>query len=175
MSRRVIVIVICLIAALVTIRIWPSGTASNQSPLHAATVPELESIIVDNNAPLREQAIAEYAWRQPPPDTELLADLLQSDDSVNIRASAAAALGHMYAYDQVEPLLDALDDPALPVRQRAYEALSAIWVQHVSGYRGNAPRRERLKEIEVLREAWPHKKPFVIEFHTKQRSNRYIE
>ncbi len=78
---------------------------------------------------------------------------LLRDRDVFIRMAAARVLGDLGAGGGVEPLIDALSDAELPVRESAADALRRITRKPVD-FDAQASDSERAKRVKALREWW---------------------
>jgi HEAT repeat protein len=92
------------------------------------------------------------------PAVVVLAKTLQRDSSVAVREAAAASLGRLGCRAVVEPLVEALSDPQVRVRQASAKALAATSELLVAGLRGELGRS---KTRDALAAALADKDPAV--------------
>jgi len=83
-------------------------------------------------------------------DPSILVEALRSDPAQAVRSGAAEGLGHLADPAAMPALLDALDDPVLGVRVRAFAAIRKI-ADVTDGYHPGAPPPERARAIAALR------------------------
>jgi len=98
---------------------------------------------------------------------EPLTELLRTDPNAKVRASAVTALGHMTAYEQMEALFDALDDPDGMVRQRAAKAVARIMGRKYELFI-NGPPEKRRQAIEGLRGDWRNEKDAISRYYERR-------
>ncbi|MBM4318974.1 MAG: hypothetical protein FJ125_03220, partial [Deltaproteobacteria bacterium] len=82
----------------------------------------LHAALADGATEVRAAALGGLG-RLGPPALALLTDVLQTAPEEALRAAAAAALGQLALPEAIEPLVQALDDPAAVVREQSRQAL----------------------------------------------------
>jgi len=115
---------------------------------------ELKTAASTPNWRTREAAMVGIGRLGKDSDPAVLIDALRRDPSAEVRAAAAGALGRLKHWDAGPVLIDALDDPDLIVRGRAYAAVKAIMGVDFH-YRANDPRGRRGQAIQQIRAWWP--------------------
>jgi HEAT repeat protein len=84
---------------------------------------------------------------------ELLAPAAQKDPSPNVRAAAVAALGDMWAAEQMDALVAAMEDRAPLVRKRAAVAVDRLCGMKYFQLPGDSTE-ERKRKIATFRQGW---------------------
>lgn len=130
-------------------------------------VKHVERAIGDPRPEVREAAAAALGRLGDQNSAPLLAETVRNDKSANVRAAAASALGRMYAYEQMEALLDAMVDSNTTVRRRAY----AAWYRIAGvGREFHADDLQSCRRVaEELRDLWPVIKPRVVQYRERKR------
>lgn len=130
-------------------------------------VKHVERAIGDPRPLVREAAAAELGRLNDQNSAPLLAETARNDESANVRGSAASALGRMYAYEQMEALLDAMGDSNTTVRRRAY----AAWYRITGvGREFHADDLQSCRRVaEELRKLWPVIRPRIIQYYEGKR------
>ena len=136
-------------------------------------VKHVERALRDRRPRVREAAAAELGRLGDLNSAPLLAETVRNDKSANVRASAASALGRMYAHEQMEALLDAMGDSNTTVRRRAYAAYYRI-TGVGRDFRADDPLTKRRRAVQNLREFWPTIKPYIIRYYQRKRKNRNL-
>ncbi len=131
-------------------------------------VKHVERAIGDPRPQLREAAAAELGRLGDQNSAPLLAETTRNDKSANVRAAAASALGRMYAHEQAEALLDAMEDSDTTVRRRAYKAFYRIVGVGRRDFRADDLQSCR-RAAEQLRELWPSLRPRVVKYWEEKR------
>jgi HEAT repeat protein len=105
-------------------------------------------------------ALAQAGTRQ---QADAVAGVLDRDTDPTVRGAAATALGRLRAFDHMEHLFAAMDDPDATVRARAARA-----VERITGIRFRfdplGPRAQRLKAIEAHRRDWQQLKDHASQY-----------
>jgi len=121
--------------------------------LGAEAVPKIERALEDKRPRVRERAATAYAQAARHDQAAPLAKLVREDASPNVRAAAVAGLGRLCAFDEMESILAAMDDPDVAVRRRASKAATRIACVIV-GYQADDPVAKRHAAIRRMRAHW---------------------
>jgi len=121
--------------------------------------------LADARPRVREKAAATYAHVAQHKDAAPLARLATTDESPNVRAAAVSGLDRMMAFEQMDAILAAMDDPDVLVRRRAANAAERFACVRV-GYNADASPAQRQAAIERLRAEW---------LKSQQRAAKYWE
>jgi len=116
-------------------------------------LPIVRSAVADKRSEVREAAViavAQVGGRSTGPE---LMQVLQGDESADVKAAAADALGRLRYLDSVPLLLDLLEHPSARVRRSAAAAIRRIWtVDH--NFKADAPEEERRALVQGIRWRW---------------------
>lgn len=150
-------------------------------PGGAKSLPLLKKVLLeDKRSEIRQQAAqtmaqaVQVAARKDKPlarqMTSALVTALSRDKTPEVRASAAAALGQVYDYNNMASLLKAMDDKDLTVRRRAFEAVTRIFGRRYIFNPNSAPDKRQIV-IRAINADWEiHKKP-VGNYHDRNRKS----
>jgi len=128
-------------------------------------VSEIEKAMGDDRPKVRAKAAIALASAGHRDRTALLAKAARDDPSADVRATAVSALGQVYAYNEMETLLAALEDGDVTVRRRAAEAICRITGVDFA-FRADDPPEKRRKIIAIVRHLWPKMEPRVRDYYT---------
>jgi HEAT repeat protein len=138
------------------------------------SIPTLRTILQDDKRPeLRQQAamamakaIMVAAEKDKPLDSSMTAPLViaLNDETPEVRASAADALGQVYDYSNMSSLLKAMDDEHLIVRRKAYNAVTRIFGRKYI-FDANSPSPKRKIIIKTIATDWNVHKGMVGKYH----------
>jgi len=131
--------------------------------LGSKAAPQVEEALKDPRSEIREAAAIALPRVERKQSARALASVVREDGSPNVRAAAATALGQVYAVDEVEALLAALEDPDRIVRFRASAAMARIVVRRYEFYVDGTPE-ERREAVERFRAAWPSMREDIRKF-----------
>ncbi len=81
--------------------------------------PEIEKALTDKRPAVREKAATAFAKVAPRIEAAKLAVMIKQDTSADVRAAAVAGLDRMFAFQEMETILDAMEDSDPAVRRRA--------------------------------------------------------
>ncbi len=136
----------------------------------AEALPHIRRALHDPRPEVREAAAIACGKLGSRSDAPLLAAVLAKDSSRRVRAAAASALGDVRAYDQMEALMMALEDPDVAVRARANAAIIRITGVDV-GFGAWDPLMKRRHVVdENLRALWPRIEPTVRNHYTRRKT-----
>ncbi len=113
---------------------------------------ELTTLLQSESTADRWQGLIALGETRDAATIPYVAPLLRDKD-VFIRMAAARVLGDLGAGGGVEPLIEALEDAELPVRESAADALRRI-TQRPLEFDAQASDAERSKRVKALREWW---------------------
>lgn len=120
---------------------------------HEAVVP-IQKALQDKRPEVRETAVVALAEADPLAQQAALAEAARTDEAAGVRASACVALGQVYAFDQMETLFTALEDPDRSVRARASAAITRMITRRYEVYI-DGPADKRHDAVQKLRAIWP--------------------
>ena len=130
----------------------------------ARAVTHIERAMQDPRPKVRQKAALAYTRAAESKQAAPLAKAARDDESPGVRAAAVTGIGRLCAYEEMETLLAAMDDPDLMVRRRAADA-----VAHIIGrrYRYNATdsSEKRRPAIAVIRGMWAKDKKMIARYH----------
>lgn len=132
------------------------------------SLPTLERALRDGRAAVRERAATSFSQVAGPQDAAPLAEMAREDESADVRAAAVSGLYHMRAFEQMESLLAAMDDPDVVVRRRA--ATAAVRIIGIGvGYKADDPPAKRRADIQEMRAVWLEQEARVRRYWTAVR------
>jgi HEAT repeat protein len=102
---------------------------------------------------VREKAVTVFAQVARREDAAPLAELARKDGSPDVRAAAISGLERMYAFDEMETILGAMEDPDVVVRRRA-AAAATRFACAVVGFKADDPPEKRKAAVEQMRAVW---------------------
>ena len=120
----------------------------------AAPIDLIKPALNDERPEIREAAVAAIGLRGLEGDPATLRQLLKSDPSVNVRLSAAGALGSMRDWDAMESFAEALNYPDETFQLVAAEQMLRIAGLYHQGFRPNASPQDRRSGINFLKTNW---------------------
>jgi HEAT repeat protein len=123
----------------------------------------IEAAMRDPRPLVREKAATAFARVARYDNARSLARMAAKDESANVRAAAVSGLGKLAAFDEMDTILAAMNDPDLAVRRRAARAARKIACAEV-GYDPEAPLAERRVAIERMRGVWEAGKGRAAEY-----------
>ena len=129
----------------------------------------VEHALADRRPAVREKAATSFAKVATSEQAGKLVDLLRKDESPDVRAAAVASLDRMFAFREMDAIIDAMEDPDPAVRRRASKAaikFSGVTVQ----YNPDASLEECRKGAKRMREYWEANK-----LNTIRLLNSYYE
>jgi len=135
---------------------------SEQAARHAITalgrigteaMDHVREALDDKRPRVREKAATTYARIAQWEDGAPLAKLVRQDGSANVRAAAVSGLERMFAYDQMETILAAMEDEDVIVRRRAAEAARRFAGVRV-GFKAEDPPAKRKAALARMRAEW---------------------
>ena len=130
----------------------------------AKAVGHIERAMQDPRPKIRQKATLAYVRAAEPKQAAPLAKAARDDESPGVRAAAVTGIGRLCAYEEMETLLAAMDDPNLMVRRRAADA-----VAHIIGrryrYNANDSSDKRRASIAVIRDVWAKDKKMIGRYH----------
>lgn len=103
-----------------------SLVAENLMQMGSAAVPPLLDFVRGDDHNVRVAAVQILGEIRDPTATAVLCDVLRSDESLNLRARAAASLGQLGGPCAEAALVAALKDEKWPVRSQAAKALGSL-------------------------------------------------
>jgi len=134
--------------------------------------PVLDRAIRDERPEVRAEAVLVYPRVAKRSEAaEPLAQIARSDPQPQVRAAAVTALGQMRAFDKMDALFEALDDPDPLVRRRAAGAVSRILGRTYELY-VDGPAEKRRQAIAELRKVWPELAPQIRDYYTRPFKNK---
>ena len=119
----------------------------------AESMEQVKHALSDTRPRVRERAAATFAHVARREDAAPLAKLVREDASANVRAAAVSGLERMFAYEQMETILAAMEDPDVAVRRRAAVA-ARRFACVIVGYKADAPPHKRKAAVQRMRSEW---------------------
>jgi HEAT repeat protein len=117
-------------------------------------VAPIQKALQDKRPEIRGSAVVALAEADPVGQQAAVAEVARKDEAAGVRASACVALGEVYAFDQMETLFTALEDPDRTVRARAASAITRMITRRYELYI-DGPADKRHQAVQNLRQAWP--------------------
>jgi HEAT repeat protein len=117
----------------------------------------IKEAMADPRPRVRERAAQAFADAGRHDEAAPLAKMVREDRSANVRAAAVSGLEHMFAFDQMDTIIAAMDDQDVAVRRRA-SAAARRFSGVVVGYKAEDPPDKRRAAIATLREVWEREK-----------------
>ena len=130
--------------------------------------PHVEKALQDARPQVRQKAAAAFASVGDRRKSAPVAELARADESPEVRASAVRALGTMFAYTEMETLLDALEDDDVGVRRRANAAIRRI-LNITFGFKATDPPAKRREAVAEMRLMWVNEKPYTERYYNSPR------
>ena len=134
-------------------------------------LPKIAKAMGDKRPRVREKSATAYAQVARHDQAAPLAKLAREDRSANVRAAAVAGLGRVCAFDEMETILVAMDDPDIAVRRRASKAATRIACVIV-GYKADDLPAKRRAAIQRMRAHWQKEKDSARQYWTMILKNR---
>lgn len=128
-------------------------------------LPEITRAMEDRRPRVREKAATAFAQAARYDQAAPLAKLAREDDSSNVRAAAVSGLSRICAFDEMETILAAMDDPDIAVRRRASKAATRIACVMV-GYKAEDPPAQRKAAIQRMHAHWEKEKETARQYWT---------
>jgi HEAT repeat protein len=125
--------------------------------LGPGSLPEIRKAMQDPRPGVREAAATGFAQVGRHEEGAPLVKLVREDESANVRAAAVSGLDRMCAFDEMETIIAAMDDPDVIVRRRAGKAATRFACADV-GFRADDPPDKRQAAIERMRALWREEK-----------------
>jgi HEAT repeat protein len=125
--------------------------------LGEAARPAVQEALSDRRPAVREKAAIAFAKVATREQAVKLADMVRKDESSNVRAAAVAGLDRMYAYQETDAIIHAMEDPDPAVRRRASKAATKLIGVTVQ-YNPDASLEECLQGAQRMREYWEQNK-----------------
>ncbi len=125
--------------------------------LGAAARPHIERAMTDARPAVREKAATAFSRVAVRQEATKLAEMAQGDSSANVRAAAVSGLRRMQAFQEMEAVLRALEDPDPIVRRRASQAatkFAGVTVQ----YDPEGSREQIRQGARRMRQYWESEK-----------------
>ncbi|MCD6303931.1 MAG: HEAT repeat domain-containing protein [Planctomycetes bacterium] len=132
--------------------------AAAMADIGPQALPVIEKALEDQRPRVREKAATAFAKVAPREQAGKLAEMVKQDRSANVRAAAVTGLERMFAYDQMETIIAAMEDPDVAVRRRAAAAARRFAGIRV-GYRADDPPAKRHAAVQRMREIWQKEAP----------------
>jgi len=119
--------------------------------------PEIEKALADKRPAVREKAATAFAKVAPRQEASKLAVLIKQDESADVRAAAVAGLDRMYAFQEMDAIINAMEDPDPAVRRRASKAATKFTCATVQ-YNPEGSPDEWHQGAERMRQVWQQDK-----------------
>lgn len=140
--------------------------------LGEAARPAVREALSDRRPAVREKAAISFSKVAPREQAVKLADMVKKDESSDVRAAAVAGLDRMFAFQEMDAIIDAMEDPDPAVRRRASKAaikFSGVTVQ----YNPDASLEECLEGAERMRQYWQQNKLGTMKLLTSYYQSHY--
>ena len=128
-------------------------------------LPQVKAALADKRGEIREEAAIVYARVAEPEAAAPLAGMARTDPVPTVRAAAVTSLGHLLAFDEMEAVIAALEDPDPMVRQRAGDAVARMTGRSYD--LGSTPE-ERARMVAHIRERWRLDANIIREYFRRQ-------
>ena len=119
--------------------------------------PEIERAMTDKRPVVREKAVTAFSKIAPREEAAKLAVMVKQDESADVRAAAVAGLDRMYAFQEMEAIIDAMKDSDPAVRRRASKAATKFTCATVQ-YNPEGSPQEWEQGAERMRQVWQQDK-----------------
>ena len=130
-----------------------------------AAVDHIVTATNDNRPKVRGAAASSYANARAKRDAAPLSRLARDDEDAGVRATAVAAIGRMYAYDEMETLLSVMaNDASVTTCRNAAEAAAAIIGRRYQ-YTPEGDRGTRARQVAIITDMWKREKGTVGRYH----------
>jgi len=140
--------------------------------LGEAARPAVQEALSDRRPAVREKAATSFAKVAPREQAVKLADMVKKDESPDVRAAAVTGLDCMFAFQEMDAIIDAMEDPDPVVRRRASKAatkFSGVTVQ----YNPHASLEECRQGAQRMREYWQQNKLNTMKLLTSYYQSLY--
>jgi HEAT repeat protein len=115
----------------------------------------LQQAMKDSRPEIRVAATEAYGDVGDRNQVGVINELMTGDSSPSVRVAACLAAGRLYAWNCVEPLVKALDDPDKNVRQAASMGMQKILGLKTPNYQAGADAASRKKAIAEIQKMIP--------------------
>jgi crotonobetainyl-CoA:carnitine CoA-transferase CaiB-like acyl-CoA transferase len=132
----------------------------------------VEQALVDRRPAVREKAATSFAKVATREQAVKLANIVKKDESPDVRAAAVAGLDRMFAFQEMDAIIDAMEDPDPAVRQRASKAaikFSGVTVQ----YYPDASLEECRQGAQRMRQYWEKNKVNTLKLLNSYYQSHY--
>ena len=136
--------------------------------LGADAVEPIKAALADPRPAVRREAAVALARTGQYAEAAPVAALARQDASADVRAAAVSSLDRLTAFEEMESLLAALDDPDISVRRRAGAAVVRITGVDVR-YRPTDSPAKRAAAILEMRAVWSEQQARIQRFWTAVR------
>ena len=132
----------------------------------------IQGALSDRRPAVREKAAISFAKVAPREQAVKLADMVKKDESPDVRAAAVAGLDRMFAFQEMDAIIDAMEDTDPAVRRRASKAaikFSGVTVQ----YYPDASLEECRQGAQRMRQYWQQNKVNTMKLLTSYYQSHY--
>jgi HEAT repeat protein len=132
----------------------------------------VERALADRRPGVREKAATSFAKVATREQAGKLVALVKKDESANVRAAAVASLDRMLAFQEMDAIIDAMEDPDPAVRRRASKAatkFSGVTVQ----YYPDASLEECRQGAQRMRQYWEKNKVNTLKLLNSYYQSHY--
>lgn len=140
--------------------------------LGEAARPVIQQALSDRRPAVREKAATSFAKVAPREQADKLANVVKNDESSNVRAAAVAGLDRMFAFQEMDAIINAMEDPDPAVRRRASKAATKFTGVTVQ-YNPDASLEECRKGAQRMREYWQQNKLNTMKLLTSYYQSHY--
>jgi len=126
------------------------------------SVPLLIEAIKDENVEARNSAVMFLGWLEAKPAVPSLLQAAAVDADLRVRKSAILSLANIRDEGSVLPLIRLLSDDLSEIREKILHALERITGEAIT-FNNSANKKERLKNIDDLKEWWIKKRHGISE------------
>ncbi len=140
--------------------------------LGEAATAAVEQALSDRRPAVREKAATAFAKVASHDQAVKLVAMVKKDESPNVRAAAVASLDRMFAFQEMDAIIDAMEDPDPAVRRRASKAaikFSGVTVQ----YNPDGSPEERSQGTMRMRQYWDQNKANTIRLLNSYYQSHY--
>lgn len=123
----------------------------------------IERAMTDSRPGVREKAATAFSQVAVRQDADKLAEMVQTDKSADVRAAAVSGLRRMQAFQEMEAVLRAMEDPDPIVRRRASQAATKFAGVTVQYDPEGTPEQYR-QGARRMREYWEREKTGLTKF-----------
>jgi HEAT repeat protein len=134
----------------------------------------IEQALGDRRPAVREKAATSFAKVATHEQAVKLVALVKKDKYPDVRAAAVAGLDRMFAFQEMDAIIDAMEDPDPAVRRRASKAatkFSGVTVQ----YYPDASLEECRQGAQRMRQYWQQNKVNIMKLLTSFYQSRYLQ